>query len=194
MCNTGDILYCIYKNGRWLLVEDDPAFRNEILALISCCLKICYKYGVSFLLENQIPLVRLTVISIPVYFLIFTALTFILTASILNFLLVFLSVCYVRCVVFLKVFDYHFCRAFAIVSWFTGIIFVHWAFSFSQFDHGPVPGGIQTSCYTWSLQGLFTTAAKTCSFRSSPGVTTRSVLCIYVYNRMCEIRLTWMTM
>jgi len=104
---------------------------------------------------------------------------------------VLLDVCY-----FLKVFDYHFCRAFAIVLWFTGIILVHQASSFSQFDHGPLPGGIQNSCYTWSLQGLFTTTAKmySCSFRSSPGVTTRSVLCIYVYSRMCEIRLTWMTM
>lgn len=141
-------------------------------------MKICYKYGVSFLLENQIPLVSLTVI--PIYFLILTVFTFILTASIPNFLLVFLSVYYIRCVVFLKVFDYHFCRAFAIVSWFTGIIFVHRASSFSQFDHGTLPGGIQNSCYTWSLQGLFTTA-KMCSFSSSPGVTTRPVLCIYVY-------------
>lgn len=39
MCNTGDILYCIYKDGRWLLVKDDPSLRNVILCINFMLLK-----------------------------------------------------------------------------------------------------------------------------------------------------------
>jgi len=39
MCNAVDILYCIYKNGRWLLVEDDSALGNVILYINFMLLK-----------------------------------------------------------------------------------------------------------------------------------------------------------